>query len=525
MDYQKDYVQKLNFKEYEKTNVLAYELIMRNENCQKCFKKLHRVITKIDEIEQKNKQLIDIYDESKELRNYIENRRIKDHDLWKYSKLQNDFLEQMLNYFLILKGSYEEGEHAEYFKNYIEKKHIELLSNKYMNYREVIDSIQSLRQFLTEEAYKKGPNFSRAEINFEIKSIFGILIQSIGNKILSRKYDYIVGFITSDEKKEIAKSFQNFLDELLAAIGVASYTGVDKLSREIKYLINEEMEPHYIKYKKYERDITRIDKLRHSIEEHMSYEFYLDFQQELYLDYYFFSSKLQKDFKDFYKKLQQKKYSELEIPHHANMRTKEMVIENNISLTLETFFSIDEKLMSKINSIYLLENMIQMIKKNPNESIFRATFVKPNYARPSLFSERFRDITLTFNPNLSEAELLAQFKKIINLYQTNKLKNKSIYETLGEEFGKWSKKIKRQKRNYGTSKSTDKKDGATKDTLTLLNNIDILLYTYDADKKGVSHTLKTYPTNMSEASISSYLNMAKFLIDEQGYKILLTSHK
>ena len=182
-------------------------------------------------------------------------------------------------------------------------------------------------------------------------------------------------------------------------------------------------------------------------------------------------------------------------------------------------------LMNQLNSIYLAENMLKLIKQNPNEFIFRSTFVKPNYARPRLFSERFREITFTFNPNLSKKGLKLQFETIIDLYQSDKLKNRSIYETLGEEFGKWSKKIERPKRGYSTKQAKDEKSNAAKDILTILNNIPDLLYIYDSHNQGSSHTQKTYPTNMSEGSISSYLNMAQFLIDEQGYKILLTSHK
>jgi hypothetical protein len=51
-----------------------------------------------------------------------------------------------------------------------------------------------------------------------------------------------------------------------------------------------------------------------------------------------------------------------------------------------------------------------------------------------------------------------------------------------------------------------------------LNNIPDLLYIYDSHNQEMTHTQKTYPTNMSESSISSYLNMAQFLIDEKGYK-------
>ncbi len=241
MDYQKDYVQKLNFKEYEKTNTLAYELIMRNKECQKYFKKLHRIITKVNEIEQRGKPLIDIYDKNEELRNYVHKRWEMDQMLLNYSRLKKTFLEQILNYFLILKGAYEEEEYAEFFRNYIEKKQKELQNDKYINYGQFMHSIHSMIQLFIEEVYKKDPNFDRAEINFEIKNILETLIQSIGYKILSHKYDYIVGFITSNEKQAIAKIFQNYIDTTLTAIGVASDTGVNKFSDDIKNIIDEDV--------------------------------------------------------------------------------------------------------------------------------------------------------------------------------------------------------------------------------------------------------------------------------------------
>lgn len=182
--------------------------------------------------------------------------------------------------------------------------------------------------------------------------------------------------------------------------------------------------------------------------------------------------------------------------------------------------------MKQIDSIYFTERILELMRQSPNEYIFRSTMVKPIYSRPTLFSERFRDITLTFNPNLSIRELRLQFEKIIELYQANKLKNRSIYETLGEEFGKWSKKIERPKRSYNSKQDSNEKNNASsKDILTILNNITDLLYIYDLHQQGTSHTIKIYLTNMAESSISSYLNMAQFLIEEQGYKILLTSHR
>ncbi len=348
MDYQKDYVQKLNFKEHEKTNALAYELIMRNEECQKCFKKLHRIIKKSYEVQQRGKPLLDIYDKNEELRNYVDKRWEMDQVLSSYSRLQNAFLEQVLNYFLILKGTYEEEEYTEYFRSYIGKKQKELQNNGYMNYSQVINSIQIMIQLFVEEAYKKDPNFDRAEINFEIKNILETLIQSIGYKILSRKYDYIVGFVTSDEKQVVAEMFQNYIDTTLAAIGVASDLGVNNLLKKIKYIIDEDKEPYYIEYRKYVRDIMRLERLRHATEDYISYEFYLDFQQELYLNYSFYPSTLQKDLHEFYKKVQQKGYTELEIPDNANMRKKEVISHDDFSLELETFFSINAKLMSHL---------------------------------------------------------------------------------------------------------------------------------------------------------------------------------
>lgn len=114
---------------------------------------------------------------------------------------------------------------------------------------------------------------------------------------------------------------------------------------------------------------------------------------------------------------------------------------------------------------------------------------------------------------------MLQFEKIVDLYQSNKLKSQSVYETFGEKFNKWSKTINRKKRNYNKKEKVD-----TKHITTILNNIGDLLYIYDSHKQGVSHINIAYSTGMTEGSISSYLNIALFLIEEKGYKILLTAN-
>lgn len=511
MDYQKDYVQKLNFKDYEKTNALVYELIMRNEKCQKCFKKLHRIIKKLNEVKRKGEPLINMYLTNKEFKDYADTRNEINSMINYYAKLQTTFLNKLSNYFLAIKGSLEEQEFSGYFKDFLETNLAEL-SNEYPLYVTVIYDINKI--FL-DELYR-----------LEALDILDLLIAVIGYKIMSLKYDFVAGIQTSDEKKELAEKFLSYIDEKLKIVGFDSDIKVNSLTAKMKQNINTNIEPYYLKYKKYINDIIRLERFRHAVEDYMSYEFYIDFQQELYLDYNFYSQILQKDLKQFYEILQQKTYNELQIPYHASIYQNEIIKDNNFSLKVNTTFSIDSNLMKQIDSLYFTERILELIRQNPNEYTFRSTIVKPIYSRPTLFSERFRDITLTFNPNLSIRELRLQFEKIIELYQANKLKNRSIYETLGEEFGKWSKKIERPKRSYNSKQGSNEKNNASsKDILTILNNITDLLYIYDAHQQGTSHTIKIYLTNMAESSISSYLNMAQFLIEEQGYKILLTSHR
>jgi len=190
-------------------------------------------------------------------------------------------------------------------------------------------------------------------------------------------------------------------------------------------------------------------------------------------------------------------------------------------LELREYFSFDNEVIKNIDSVYIEEELSKLIKKNPNEYIFRHTTAKPIYCRPTLFSERFRDIDLNFNPNLSKKELLSQFENIIDLYQTNELNNKSIYEIIGEEFGKYSQKIEREKRVYKGKRVVE-----VKKISTLLNNVIDILYIYDSDKMKLrdSHLIKSYNTNLSEGTISMYLIFSKFLIDNKGYKFLLTSN-
>lgn len=524
MDYQKDYVKKLNFKDYEKTNALAYELIMRNKECQKCFIKLHKIICRRNEIEQLARPLLNAYNESEEIKTYYNERWKIDQNILDFSNLQNSFLKTVHNYLLILKGTYEEGEHAKFFTNYLDQLQRSLQSdNSLIKYAKQVSYIHNIIQIFRDEAYHRG--LEMQEINQHTKNLIESFIQDIGYKIISRKHDNVVDFSSTKDKQNVIETFQNYINQQLGILGIASDLGADKLLNEKKYLIHKDMETYYANYRKYLRKINRLEQLRHATESYMSYEFYIDFQQKLYLDYPFFTQILQKDLLEFYQILQQKEYAELEIPHHANIRKKEIVSHDDFSLDLETFFSIDKQLMNQLDSLQFRENMLKLMKKNPNEFIFRSTFIKLNYARPRLFSERFRDITLTFNPNLSKKELKLQFETIIDLYQSDKLKNRSIYEIVGEEFGKWSKKIERPKRAYSTKKVEDRNSNAAKNILTIINNIPDLLYIYDSHIQEITHTQKTYPTNMSESSISSYLNMALFLIDEKGYKILLTAHR
>lgn len=287
-------------------------------------------------------------------------------------------------------------------------------------------------------------------------------------------------------------------------------------------MIEKDYEEVYWRYRSSRRVIERLNKLREKIEAYVSKEFFIDFSNDLYLDFPFFSTTLQKELYSFYKNEVHHIYKDTakNMLHGGVLENDYEILYEEVLLRVKETFSIDIKAIESIDSIYTEESLNEIITKNTSEYIFRHTKVEPVFSRPKLFSERFRDIELTFNPNLPKKELVSQFEAIIEAYQSDQLKSQSIYELLGEKFNQWNEKVYRKKRIH--LKQDEQLD--TKKITTLVNSCQDILYIYDADKNGVSHTSKSYPTKLGTGTISSYLNFAKFLIEEKGYKILLTSN-
>ena len=176
--------------------------------------------------------------------------------------------------------------------------------------------------------------------------------------------------------------------------------------------------------------------------------------------------------------------------------------------------------MNNLSSINIQENLLTLAKQNPTQYIFRHTKIKQIYSRPTLFSEKFRDISLTFNPNLSKKELNEQFNAIIDAYQSNTLKNKSIYEVLELKFNDWMDKIERIKVSKKKSTQTE-----TRKITDLLYNIQNILYVYDANLKDINITDIVYAIKESERTVQTMLYFAKYLIENNGWKLLLTSQR
>ncbi len=499
LDYQK-YVKELNFKEYEATNAFTYELIIRNEECQNYLKQLHRISQKLlNELKLYNQTLKKEFRQDQELERYIIKRWELDNEVMRLKNIRRVFLKEMSNTLFILKASISDKKWQPIFLNYLEK-----------------------QKLLTEYPYLDSFFSPEKEID---EQLLDILIAAVGQIKLMDKYPELsVPKVDPENKLDMFLGKRRFeLDIFLSKLTTKQQKELDIRIEEKNALMTKDYEEVYVRYRSSRRVLERLNKLREKIEAYVSKEFFIDFSNDLYLDYPFFSTALQKELYHFYKN---------EVHHIYKDRAKDMlhggVLENDyeilyeeVLLRVKETFSIDAKAIESIDSIYTEESLQEVIVKNTSEYIFRHTKVEPMFSRPQLFSERFRDIELNFNPNLPKKELVSQFEAIIEAYQSDQLKSQSIYEVLGEKFSQWNEKIYRTKR--GHSKQEEKLDA--KKITTLVNACQDILYIYDADKNDESHTSKSYPTKLGTGTISSYLNFAKFLIDEKGYKILLTANQ
>jgi len=496
-DYQY-YVSHLNFKEYESTNAFAYELMMRNEECQQCFKLLHRVVNKLVQ-------------RSKYFTNYIEKKYKSDPDLKQYIKqkldldtmtqrvqyIEIDFLKNLSNVFFLLKAASIKEEWVSLVLDYIKNK----------------------------ESWKRYPYLLSflENINYVDERKLDLMIAKVGQISLVQKFPDLFLF-NSIPKTQHDMSFGTFgfeLDSIMQKLKRDKEQDLEELYKIEKKFIIPELEEIYRDYKKVKKEIVRLHNLRKKIEAFITKEFYVNFSNDLYLDYDFFSQKLQKELYKFYRgeaspifKKQKEQFG-----LDAEIIKDGEVVYNGVKLKTKEIFSLDSEVFEQLDSIYAEESLKKIISKDTSAYVFRYTMVEPVFDRPTLFSERFRDINLNFNPNLGKNELLSQFKAIIDAYQSNALQTKSIYEILGEEFKKWDKYIHRKK----NSNSRQKTEIDSKQISTLVKNCQDILYVYDANKNGMDFKTIAYATKLGEGTISSYLNFAKFLIEEKGFRFLLTT--
>ncbi len=498
LEYQK-YVKELSFKNYEATNAFAYELIMRNEECQKLLKQLHRISIKLlNELKIYNQTLKKEFQDNKELEKYVLNRWELDEEIIHLKNMRSFHLKEISNTLFVLKAAISDKKWQSIFLDYLEKK--KLLTN-----------------------YLYLDSFFNPEMEID-EQMLDILITAVGQIKLTDKYPELsVGNVDPENKVDMLLATRRFeLDIFLSKLAIKHSKELNVLIEEKNNLLIKDYEEIYFKYRKSRKMLERLNKLREKIEAYISKEFFIDFSNELYLSYRFFSKDLQKDLHHFYKKEVQHIYKNTpkEIMHGGVLENDYEISYKDVRLRVRETFALDAEAIELIDSIYTEESVHEVISKNTSEYIFRHTEVEPIFSRPNLFSERFRDIRLNFNPNLSKKELISQFKAIIEAYQSNQLENQSVYEILGEKFNQWNEKIYRTKREH----SEQKEQLDAKKITTLVNACQDILYIYDADKNGESHTSKSYPTKLGTGTISSYLNFAKFLIEEKGYKILLTAN-
>ncbi|HFU76614.1 MAG TPA: hypothetical protein ENK66_10255 [Arcobacter sp.] len=121
LDYQR-YVKELNFKEYEATNAFAYELIMRNEECQNYLKQLHRISQKLlNGLKIYNQTFKKEFQQDQEAERYIIKRWELDNEVIRLKSTRSVFLEEMSNALFILKASISDKKWQPIFLNYLEK--------------------------------------------------------------------------------------------------------------------------------------------------------------------------------------------------------------------------------------------------------------------------------------------------------------------------------------------------------------------------------------------------------------------
>lgn len=493
-DYQY-YVSHLNFKEYEATNAFAYELMMRNEECQQCFKLLHRVIHKM-------------HVGGKYLNDYILPKRNNDEGLKKYTQrrwefdtkieqvrhMDAHFLKSLANLLFLYKGALSTEEWRHFILDYIEK-------------RDDLKKYPILSQFLD-----RIEDVDEGELDY--------MIAIVGQCVLLNKYPEIVSLPDNYHLK--VGTFGFTLETFLQKLKREKKSNLAKLQKEKEEFIFQEYEEIYQGYRKTTRGLHRLNHLRERIEAFITKEFYIDFSKDLYLEYDFFSEKLQKELHKFYRgdllPIFKKQKEQLSLDAEITKDGDEIVY-NEVTLKTKEIFSLDATVFDQLDSIHTIKSLHEIISKDTNAYVFRYTMVDPVFSRPTLFSERFRDINLNFNPNLGKNELMSQFEAIIDAYQSNSLQTKSIYEILGEEFKKWDKCIHRKKKNNSRQKTVID----SKQISTLVKNCQDILYIYDANKNGIDNKTIAYTTKLGEVSVSSYLNFAKFLVEEKGFRFLLTT--
>lgn len=499
LDYQR-YVKELNFKEYEATNAFAYELIMRNEECQNYLKQLHRISQKLlNGLKIYNQTFKKEFQQDQEAERYIIKRWELDNEVIRLKSTRSVFLEEMSNALFILKASISDKKWQPIFLNYLEK-----------------------QKLLTKYSYLD--NFFDPEMEID-EQLLDILIAAVGQIKLMDKYPELsVEKVDPENKLDMFLGMRRYeLNTFLSNLTTKHQKELDVLIEEKNNLLIKDYEEVYLRYRRNRRMRGRLNILREKIEAYVSKEFFIDFSNDLYLDYPFFSTELQKELYHFYKNKVHHIYKDIAkdmLPGGVLENGYEIIYEEVLLKVKETF-SVDAKAIESIDSIYTEESLHEVIAKNTSEYIFRYTKVEPVFSRPKLFSERFRDIELNFNPNLPKKELVSQFEAIIEAYQSNQLKNQSIYELLGERFNKWDEKIYREKRTH--SKQENKIDA--KQIKTLVRGCQDLLYTYDAQRYGKSNTSIACITRLSEGKVSSYVSFSKFLIEEKGYKTLLTANR
>lgn len=519
MNYEKGYKQKLNFKAYEKTNCFAYELIMRNKDCQNNIKLLHKTIVSINDIGFICSKLFKRDINNNIIKEYINNQMKLDEHITVYENLESDFLKEIINYIIVLKGSYENSEFTPLFVNYVQKKEQELFKNEYIKYQKFVDSIKDL--FSTMYGNMQKSELEPEGLKYAMIELCEILIRVLGYTKLKKENELIDCIYIPEDEVKLFEIFQENILLRTMQIGKHAKHEIDTYKKTKEEIFDIEMDRIYVQYKKTIKKINRLEKLRYKIESYLSKEFYLDFDNKLFLEYEFFTDKLKKDIKLFYENLMQRKEYQLgTVIDSAYMQEDKFIESKKARLKISEGYALDKNLMQKLNSIHIEENLSATMSINPNNDIYSSRDVVPIYSRPSLFSERFRNISFTFNPNLSLNELESQFSEIVTLYQNNALQTRSIYELIGENFNVWSNKIHRQKREHKQQKQ--KVD--SKYVKTLLDNIPEIMFIYDADKNGISHTVKKYETGLGDGTISTYSNFAKYLIEEKGYKVLLTAN-